>query len=94
MCVYAMISRWLPNLGQPAALHCAAIDGDAFANFIVIPDFETRRLAAISHILRRHANRTKRKESVVRPDLRRPLNRDMRHQMAPFAHLNSAPITQ
>ena len=76
------------DFGQPAALHRAAIDGDALANLVVIADLQPRRLALVGNILRRHADGAKGKEAIVRADLRRPFDRNMRHQMAALAQFD------
>src|SRR5580704_1612091 len=76
---------------QPAAFYGAAADGHEFANFVVLANFQPRRLASVSKILRRHPDRAKWKEAVVGANLCGAFNRDVRNQMASFAKLNIGP---
>src|SRR5579872_1461369 len=75
------------NLGEPSALHCSPVDGHVLADLVMVTNFQTGRLAVIGDILRRHANRTERKEGIVRTNFGRPLNRDVREQAAVLAEV-------
>src|SRR4051812_31512335 len=70
------------NLRQPSALCRPAIDRDTLANFVVIANLEPSRLPSVRYVLGGHPDGAKREEAVVRSDLRRTLDRHMRHQVA------------
>src|SRR5690348_6869882 len=48
--------RVIADKGQASALGGAAIDGDKFADSVVVADLEARRLAAVAYILRRESD--------------------------------------
>src|SRR5437879_11613888 len=79
------------NFCQPPALDRDAVDGDIFANLVVIANLEPGRLAVVGHILRRHPNGRERKEAIVSPDFRGTLNRHVRHQMTPLTEFDIRP---
>ena len=70
---------------QASAFDGAAIDGDEFADDVVVPDFKARGLAVVADILRREADGRKRKEVIMRPDFRGPIDRNVGDQVAGFA---------
>ena len=70
---------------QASAFDGAAIDGDEFADDVVVADFEARGLAVVADILRREADGRKRKEVIMRPDFRGPIDRNVGDQFAGFA---------
>src|SRR6266849_3237223 len=78
----------VPDPGEAAALHRAAINRDELANLVVIADLEARRLARVRNVLRRQANRREREESIIDADLRRSFQGDVRHQMAALAQFD------
>src|ERR1700728_258205 len=71
-----------------AALYRTAADGDALANLVMVANLQSRRLAFVGSILRRHADGAKRTERILRPDFRWPFKRHVRDQPATFAKLN------
>src|SRR5882672_5876218 len=63
---------------QSAALDCADVHRDAFADRAARSDFEPRRLAAITEILRWPAERRKRRNHAIGADPGVPGDGDMR----------------
>ena len=53
------------HASQTAALDGPAVDGDKLANLVMVTDLEPSRFAGVGEVLRRHADRAKRKEAVV-----------------------------
>ena len=53
------------HASQAAALDGAAVDGDELANLVMVTDLEPSGFAGVGEVLRRHADRAKRKEAVV-----------------------------
>ena len=80
--------RVAPDAGNAAALHCSTVDGDELSDLAVVADFETRGLAGVSEVLRRHADRGEGEDSVVSSDSSWTLNRDMRNQVAALAQFD------
>ncbi len=78
----------IPHAGDAAAFYRAAIDGDKFADLVVVPDFQLSGLAGVGDVLRRQSDGRKWKEAVIRANFRRALNRDVRNQVASFAELH------
>ena len=63
---------------QPATLDGADIHGDAFADSAAGADFEPGRLAAITEVLRRPAERRKRRNHAIGADRGVSADTDMR----------------
>src|SRR6202000_1072506 len=72
-----------------AAFRRAAIDRHIFTHHIIAADFELRLFAFKAQVLWLSADCTERKEAVVCANFRRPVDRHMRHQLAPLAQLNA-----
>ena len=65
------------HLCEPAALDRPAVDGHAFAEYIVIAKLNPGILAAKSEVLGLAANGAERKETVVSADLGRTMDDHM-----------------
>ena len=74
--------------GNSSALDGSAIDGDAFANLVVITDFQTSGLAFVSDVLRRHADGREGKEDIVRSDFGGTFDGNMRDEPAILAEFD------
>src|ERR1700751_3611788 len=70
------------HLGHASAFYRASIDRHALANFVVVANFQPCGLALVSDVLRRHANRAKRKEDVSYTDFRRSFDSYVRNKTA------------
>lgn len=79
------------NTSYAAAFYRSAVDGDKFANGVVISDLETCGFAGVSYVLWRETDRTKWKKAVIGTNFARPLEGDMRLKMAPFAEFDVRP---
>jgi hypothetical protein len=75
----------------PATFDRSAIDGDELTNFVVVTDLQPRRLARISNVLRREANRTERGEAIVRANLRSAIDDNMRRETTVRAQFDTGP---
>src|SRR5947209_57286 len=76
------------DFGEATTFHGSAIEGDVFANLVVIADFQAGGLAAVRDILGRHADSGVGEKRVVGPDLRRAFDHDMRQQTAVFSEFD------
>ena len=79
------------NGGEAAILHRATMHRAAFAEHIVVPDDDFRRLVRILFVLRRETNRAKRKESIASADVRVTVDHYMRNQLAARAENDAFP---
>src|SRR5215471_15339030 len=79
------------NFRDPSTFDRAAVDGYALADFVVIADLQSRRLALVGNILRRHPNGAKGKENVLSSNLGWTFKCDVREQLAalPQFHLRA-----
>lgn len=73
---------------KSTAFHRAPIDGDKFADSVVISYLETRGFAGVSQILRSQADRAEWKEAVVGADFGWAFSGYMRQQMASIPKLD------
>src|SRR5436305_1983504 len=76
------------DFGEATTFHGSAIEGDVFANLVVIADFQAGGLAAVRDILGRHADRGVREKRLVAADHRRAVDHDMRQQTAGFSEFD------
>ena len=76
------------DAGETSAFDGTAIDGDEFANDVVVADFEARGLAVVADILRSEADGRKREESIMVADFRGTVNGNVRDQFAGFAEFD------
>src|SRR5208283_899472 len=76
------------DASESAAFHGTAADGHAFANLIVVANLQSRWLAPVGNILRRHAYGGERKECVVSSDFRWSVDCDVRYQTAALAQFD------
>src|SRR5947208_2058137 len=58
--------RVIANAGQASALCRAAIDGDKFADGVVVADFKARRFAFVTQVLRGESDGRERKKAIAR----------------------------
>src|SRR5579864_4971157 len=73
--------RMAANSGYSAALACTTINGGVFADHVMAANFQAGLFTLETQILGLSANRTKRKEAVMRANLCRPVNHHVRHQL-------------
>jgi hypothetical protein len=76
------------DAGEASAFDGAAIDGDEFADDIVVADFKSRGFAVVADVLRREADGRERKEVITRADFGRAFDGDVRDQFAAFAQFD------
>jgi hypothetical protein len=77
------------DASEASAFHGATIDGDEFADGVVVADFEARGFVFVTQILRRESDGGKREEAVARADLRGAFNGDVGDQLAVFAEFDA-----
>ena len=70
------------------AFHCAAVDGDILADFVMIANLQPCRFARIGDVLRRQAYRSEREKAIVRANFRGAFEGDVRNQTAALAKLD------
>ena len=85
--------RVAPDAGNAAALHCPTVDGDELSDLAVVADFETRGLAGVSQVLRRHADRREGEDSVGTPPSD-PQSPTCETRWQPWPSSTSGPMTQ
>src|SRR5439155_14813150 len=77
--------RVIADAGQASALCSAAIDGDKFADGVVVADFEARGFALVAQVLRGESDGGEWEEAIAGADLRRAFDYDVRNKFAVFA---------
>src|SRR5882762_6845759 len=70
------------NASQASTFDRTPVDGDKLSNLVVIADFQAGGFSGVGQILRRHADRGERKESIVRTNFCRAFNGYMGNQIA------------
>ena len=77
--------RVIADAGEASTLCGAAIDGDKFADGVVVADFKARRFAFVTQVLRGESDRRKRKKAISRADRCGPFDGNVGDQFATFA---------
>ena len=80
--------RAIADAGEASTLGGAAIDGDKFADGVVVADFEARRFAFVTQVLRGESDRRKRKKAIARADFRGPFDGNMGYEFAILTEFN------
>jgi hypothetical protein len=73
------------DASEASALDGTAIDGDEFANDVVVADFKARGLAVVADILRSEADGREWEELITSPDFRGAIDSDVGDQFAGLA---------
>jgi hypothetical protein len=76
------------DFGEASAFDGAAIDGDAFADFVVIADFEARGLVVVGDVLRSHADGGVGEKRIVVADFGWAFDGDVGAQAAVFSEFD------
>jgi hypothetical protein len=78
----------IADAGEASTLGGAAIDGDKFADGVIVADFKARRFAFVTQVLRGESDRRKRKKAIARANRCGPFDGDMRDEFATFAEFD------
>src|SRR6266849_4901924 len=70
--------RVIADAGQASAFCGAAIDGDKFADGVVVADLEARGFVLVAQVLWGESDRGEREKAVARADFRGAFDGDMR----------------
>ena len=80
--------RVIADAGQASALCSAAIDGDKFADGVVVADLKARRFTFVAEVLWGQSNGRKREEAVAGADCRGAFNDYVRNEFATFSEFD------
>jgi hypothetical protein len=79
------------DLRELAAFDGAAMDGDVFADLVMVADLEASGFTFVGKILRAHADDGEREDAIVAAELCGSLEYDVGDEFAVLSHLNVGP---
>ena len=80
--------RVIADASEASAFGRAAIDGDKFADSVVVADFEARGFVFVAQVLRGESDGGEREEAIAGADFCRAFDDDVRDELAGFAEFD------